>query len=70
LSAMTRAQAARLVEQHGGRAADAVTRTTDLLVAGAAPGAKLDRARRLGIPVIPEQEFLRRYAVTREETSP
>ena len=67
LEGMTRAEAKRLVEQRGGRAAGSVSRTTDLMVAGAAPGSTLDRARDLGIPVITEREFLRRYAARRQE---
>jgi DNA ligase (NAD+) len=63
LETMTRAEAARVVERDGGRAASGVTRTTDLVVAGASPGSKLDRARDLGIPTVSEREFLRRYAL-------
>jgi len=67
LEGMTRTEAKRLVEQRGGRAAGSVSRTTDLIVAGAAPGSTLDRARDLGIPLITEREFLRRYAARRQE---
>jgi DNA ligase (NAD+) len=61
LDSMTRAEAERLVEQHGGRPLRAVTRRTDLVVAGSGPGAKLDRARALRIPVLTERQFLRQY---------
>jgi DNA ligase (NAD+) len=61
LETMTRADAERLVAAHGGRPAHAVTRATSLVVAGSAPGAKLDRARALGVPVVSERAFLRRY---------
>jgi hypothetical protein len=48
------------IARHGGRPMRTVTRNTSLVVAGSGPGAKLDRARALGIPVVPEREWLRR----------
>jgi DNA ligase (NAD+) len=65
LPSMSRADAKRLVERRGGRADERVTRTTDLVVAGARPGAKIRRARQLHVPVITEREFLRRYGARR-----
>jgi DNA ligase (NAD+) len=67
LDTMTRAEAERLVAHHGGRPMRAVTRTTSFVVAGSTPGSKLDRARALGIPVVSEHEFLRRYPMLRHE---
>ena len=61
LQAMARADAQRLVDQRGGRVGDRVTRDTGLVVAGSEPGSKLERARELGIPIITERQFLRRY---------
>lgn len=61
LDTMTRAHAERLVEQHGGRPMRSVTRATSLVVTGSAPGSKLDRARALGIPVLSERQFRRRF---------
>jgi DNA ligase (NAD+) len=65
LETMTRSEAQRLVEDNGGRVAAAVSQATDLVVAGSAPGSKLARARALGIPVVSERQFLRRYAASR-----
>jgi DNA ligase (NAD+) len=65
LDTMTRAAAERIVERHGGRPMRTVTRTTNLVVAGAAPGSKLNRAKALGIPILTEREFLRRYPTLR-----
>jgi DNA ligase (NAD+) len=62
LDTMTRTDAERIVEQHGGQPMRTVTRTTHLVVAGGAPGSKIDRARALGIAVLSEREFLRRFA--------
>jgi DNA ligase (NAD+) len=67
LHAMSRADASRLVERHGGRIGDRVTRATAAVVAGSRPGSKLPRARELQVPVITEREFLRRYATGRSE---
>jgi DNA ligase (NAD+) len=67
LETMTRADAERLVEQHGGRAMRTVTHGTSLVVAGSAPGSKLDRASALGVPILSEREFLRRYPILRRE---
>ena len=58
LKAMTRDRAERLVEAVGGHAARTVTRNTDLVVAGAAPGAKLRQARTAGVPVMSERKFV------------
>ena len=41
----------------GGRVATDVSRKTDYLVVGSEPGAKLDRARELGVEIISEKEF-------------
>lgn len=54
-----------IVEQHGGRVMRTVTRTASLVVAGAAPGTKLNRATALGIPILTEREFPRRYPTLR-----
>jgi DNA ligase (NAD+) len=67
LDTMTRAEAERLVERHGGRPMHAVTRGTNLVVAGSEPGSKLDHARALGIPVLSERAFLRRYSALRHK---
>lgn len=58
LEKLSRDEAKRLIESHGGRAASSVSKKTDLLVAGEAAGSKLDKARELGVPIVNEQEFL------------
>jgi DNA ligase (NAD+) len=58
LSTLTRTGAKELIERNGGRMASAVSRSTDYLVAGEAPGSKLQKARELGITVLDEKGFL------------
>ena len=60
LRALSRKEATALIEQAGGRATGSVTRQTDTVVAGADAGAKLERARALGIEIIDEAELQRR----------
>jgi DNA ligase (NAD+) len=57
LEKYTRDEIERLIEQHGGHATSSVSKSTDYLVAGKKAGSKLDKARRLGIPILSEAEF-------------
>ena len=41
----------------GGTVSSGVSRKTDLVIAGADPGSKLDKSIQLGIPVIDEERF-------------
>jgi DNA ligase (NAD+) len=60
---MSRAEAKRLVESLGGSVTGSLTKATDYVVAGDAPGSKLDKANQDGIAILDESAFL---ALTRE----
>jgi len=58
LSRLTREDAKALVERLGATVSSSVSKKTSYVVAGAEPGAKLDRARELGVEILTEGEFL------------
>lgn len=58
LSSMKRSKAKEEIEARGGSVADSVSKTVDLVVAGEEAGSKLDKAKKLGIKIIGEEEFL------------
>ena len=60
LSKFTREQAQEELRKRGATVAETVGKTTNLLIAGAEAGSKLEKAHKLGIPVLDEAEFLRR----------
>jgi DNA ligase (NAD+) len=57
LSAFTRDEAKKLIEDAGGRVSGSVSKKTDYVVAGSDAGSKLDKAKELGVPVIDEKEM-------------
>ncbi len=59
LARFSRQEAEEAIRQAGGRAAASVSKKTDYLVAGAEAGSKLDKATKLGVPVIDEAAFER-----------
>ena len=54
---MTRDEAQKLVQNHGGRATSSVTKKTSYVVVGKDPGSKHDKAITLGVEVLTEEEF-------------
>ena len=59
LPTYTRSQASQLIEQNGGIVTGSVSKNTDYVLAGEAAGSKLEKANKLGITVIDENEFNR-----------
>jgi DNA ligase (NAD+) len=57
LKDFTRDAAREAIESRGGKAAPAVSKNTDFVVAGDAAGSKLKKAEELGVPVLDEAGF-------------
>lgn len=55
---MSRNEATRLLEKQGATVASGVSKTVDIVIAGEAAGSKLEKATKLGIKVIDNDEFL------------
>ncbi len=58
LPSLTRKDATDLIEKHGGKTSSSVSSNTDFVLAGESAGSKLNKAQKLGIPIIDEKEFL------------
>ncbi|MDN6900327.1 NAD-dependent DNA ligase LigA [Oenococcus sicerae] len=54
----TRPQMQAWLEEHGANVSSSVSSKTDLLIAGSDAGSKLDKANKLGVRVISEQDFI------------
>jgi len=54
---MPRPEAEKLVRERGGKATSSVSKRTDYVVAGEDAGSKLEKANKLGVKVITEEEF-------------
>jgi len=49
-----------VIEKHGGKVSGSVSKKTSYVLAGTEAGSKLTKAQQLGVPVIDEDEFVRR----------
>lgn len=52
-----RSEAAKIIEDNGGKTSSSVSKKTDYLLAGEEAGSKLTKAQSLGVTVISEEEF-------------
>ena len=52
-----RGEATALIEENGGEVAGSVSKTVDMVLAGEDAGSKLEKAQKLGIKIIDENEF-------------
>jgi DNA ligase (NAD+) len=59
MEAMGRDAAKGAIRKLGGETSETVNKATSFLVAGESAGSKLDKAQKLGVPVLNEAEFLR-----------
>ena len=57
LTNYSRGQASEIIEKYGGKTSSSVSKKTDYVLAGEEAGSKLDKAQKLGVTVISEQEF-------------
>ena len=58
LAQVSRSRAQELIETLGARASGSVSKKTDYVVVGEDPGSKADDARRLGVNILDEEQFL------------
>lgn len=61
LEHFTRTQMTNIIEEHGGKTSSSVSKKTDYVVAGSEAGSKLDNAKKLGITILTEDEFLSKF---------
>uniref|UniRef100_A0A7C4XVM6 DNA ligase n=1 Tax=candidate division WOR-3 bacterium TaxID=2052148 RepID=A0A7C4XVM6_UNCW3 len=59
LTSMTREEAQATVRKLGGHPSSSVSKKTDYVVVGAEPGSKYEKAKKLGVKIITEEEFLK-----------
>jgi len=52
-----RSEAKKLIEERGGRVSTSVSKNTDYVLSGEAPGSKYDKALKLGVEIIGEKAF-------------
>ena len=57
LENFTRDEAKKLAENLGARATSSVSKNTDYVVVGTNPGSKFDKAKKLGVEILNEEEF-------------
>lgn len=58
LETLTRDEAKQKIRAAGGNVSASVSAQTDYVVAGADPGSKFAKAKKLGIPILTEQQFI------------
>ena len=57
LEELSRDEAAKFIEERGGRVSSSVSKKTDFVVAGSDAGSKLTKAEALGVAILSESEF-------------
>ncbi len=59
LETLTREEATNLIESHGGNVSSSVSSKTSFVLLGTDPGSKYEKAKKLNIPIITENEFIK-----------
>ncbi len=59
MESISREQAKEKIRELGGEASESVSKKTDYVVVGSEPGSKFEKAKRLGVKIIDEMEFLK-----------
>lgn len=70
LETMTRAECQKLIESLGGKVSSSVSKKTSYVLAGEEAGSKLEKAQKLGVTVITEDEFKAMTAAPAAEGAP
>lgn len=60
LETLTRDEAIKIIEDLGGRASSSVSKKTSFVIVGSDAGGKLDKAKELKIPILTEEEFIKK----------
>ena len=61
LDSMTRDEAKQKIRDLGGDISSSVSKETDYVIAGLSPGSKYDKAKKLGIKILNEKQFLKMF---------
>lgn len=63
LKRFSREEVKELIREEGGSTVASVSKQTDIVLAGSAPGSKVEKAKTLGVPVMDEVTFLKRIGL-------
>ena len=58
LDKYTRGEVTEIIEKMGGKVSSSVSKNTTYVLAGSEPGSKAEKARKIGVPIIYEKEFI------------
>ncbi|MFA6119112.1 MAG: NAD-dependent DNA ligase LigA [Parachlamydiales bacterium] len=58
LKGYTRDEAAQLIKERGGKTSGSISKNTDFVLAGEEPGSKYDKAKKLNVKILTEEEFV------------
>jgi len=62
MSSMSREEAKEKVRELGGEVSSSVSKETDFVVAGENPGSKFEKAKKLGVEILNERQFLKKLS--------